>query len=207
MRVIDGSGAGGFSRPGGVAVDGDGRIAVADTLNHRVVLLNPNGSVLGVIDTPGMDDPESVAFGPDGKLYVSDTYNDRVRVYASMGGGAAASDTTAPNGTVSVPSNDQTLSGIPAQLSGGATDDLAVGAVRIAIKDRVTGQWLRAGGWGAFMNHDATLSDPGGASTNWTYPFAPPTGGSGQYALQVTAVDAANNADPTKPWVPFQLNA
>jgi DNA-binding beta-propeller fold protein YncE len=103
VRVIDGSGAGGFSRPGGVAVDGDGRIAVADTLNHRVVLLNPNGSVLGVIDTPNMDDPESVAFGPDGKLYVSDTYNDRVRVYASMGGSGSEPETTAFNGTVSVP--------------------------------------------------------------------------------------------------------
>ena len=54
----------------GVAVDAEGRIAVADTLNHRIVLLNPNGSQLGIITNPSMDDPESVAFGPDGKLYV-----------------------------------------------------------------------------------------------------------------------------------------
>ncbi|HEX6867674.1 MAG TPA: SMP-30/gluconolactonase/LRE family protein, partial [Candidatus Limnocylindrales bacterium] len=76
---------GGFDRPGGVAVDASGRIAVADTGRDRVVLLAPDGSTLGVITDPTMDMPESVAFAPNGRLSVSDTYQDRVLVYAPLG--------------------------------------------------------------------------------------------------------------------------
>ena len=85
--------------------------------------------------------------------------------------------------------------------------NVSVAEVRIGIRDRTTGLWLRGNGtWGAFQNQQAVLGTPGGTSTGWTYSFTPPTGGSGNYALQVAAVDAAGNVDPTKPWVPFQLN-
>jgi DNA-binding beta-propeller fold protein YncE len=200
---------GGFDDPGGVAVDGSGRIAVADTLNHRVVLLNPNGSQLGIITTPSMDDPESVAFGPDGKLYVSDTYNDRVRVYDALsGGGGPGPDTTAPNGTVSVPVKDQTFSSVPVTLQGAATDNVGVTEVRLGIQDRVSKQWYRSiGAWGAFQAQQANLGTPAGASTTWSYQWTPPAGGSGQYAVQVTAVDAAGNVDASKPWVPFNVSS
>jgi len=200
---------GGFNDPGGVAVDGEGRIAVADTLNHRVVLLNPNGSQLGIITNPTMDDPESVSFGPDGKLYISDTYNDRVLVYEALsGGGGPGPDTTTPDGTVTVPVKDQIFSSTPVTLSGNATDNVGVTEVRIGIQDRVSKQWFRSTNtWGAFQAQQATLASPGGTSTGWTFSFTPPSGGSGQYALQVTAADAAGNVDPTKPWVTFNVSS
>ena len=198
---------GGFNDPGGVAIDGEGRIAVADTLNHRVVLLNPNGTQLGIITNPSMDDPESVAFGPDGKLYVSDTYNDRVLVYEALSGGGGGPDTTAPDTTVTTPSKDQTFSSGPVTLSGGATDNVGVTSVRIGIQDRISKQWYRSNNtWGAFQAQQATLASPGGTSTGWTYEWTPPSGGSGQYALQAAAVDAAGNVDPTKPWVTFNVS-
>jgi DNA-binding beta-propeller fold protein YncE len=198
---------GGFNDPGGVAVDGEGRIAVADTLNHRVVLLNPNGSQLGVITNPTMDDPESVAFGPDGKLYVSDTYNDRVLVYEALSGGGPGPDEIAPDGTVSVPTKDQTFTTVPITLSGNATDNVGVTAVRVAIQDRVSKQWFRNGGWGTFQAQQATLGTPGGTSTSWSYQWTPPAGGSGQYSLQVVAADAAGNVDPTRAWVAFNVSS
>ncbi len=202
VRTID---APGFNHPGGVAVDGGGRIAVADTLNHRVVLLNPNGSQLGVIDLPDMDDPESIAFGPDGKLYVSDTYHDRVLVYAALTGGGP--DTTDPNGTVAVPTTDQVFTSVPATLSGAATDNVGVTAVRVAIQDRVSGRWLRRDNtWGTIQQHQAALASPGATSTAWTFAFTPAPGGSGRYTVRVTAVDGAGNVDPTKPSVNFEVN-
>ena len=198
---------GGFADPGGVAVDAEGRIAVADTLNHRVVLLNPNGSQLGIITNPAMDDPESVAFGPDGKLYVSDTYNDRVLVYEALsGGGGPGPDSTPPDATVSSPVKDQTFTSVPATLSGNATDNVGVTEIRIGIQDRVSKQWFRNGGWGSFQAQQASLANPGASSTGWSYQWTPPAGGSGQYAMQVVAVDAAGNVDPTKPWVTFNVS-
>jgi hypothetical protein len=83
---------------------------------------------------------------------------------------------------------------------------VGVTTVRVAIKDRTTGLWLRSNNtWGAFQNQAAVLGTPGGTTTGWTFSFSPPAGGSGQYALQIAAVDAAGNLDPTKPWVPFNL--
>jgi DNA-binding beta-propeller fold protein YncE len=202
VRTIDG-----FDDPGGVAVDGQGRIAVADTLNHRVVLLNPNGTQLGIITNPTMDDPESVSFGPDGRLYVSDTYNDRVLVYESMGGGGPGPDTAAPNGNLTSPAKDQVVTS-PVTFTGAATDNVGVTQVRIAVQDRVSKQWYRStNSWGAFQAQLATLASPGGTSTTWSYQWTPPAGGSGQYAVQVNAVDAAGNQDPTKPYVAFTVSS
>ena len=125
----------------------------------------------------------------------------------NVSGGGGGTDTTPPNGTVTTPTNNQTLTGIPTQLSGGATDDVGVAQVRVAIRDRTSGLWLRGNGtWGTFQNHLANVASIGATSTTWTYSFTPAPGGSGNYALQVAAADAAGNIDPTKPWVTFQLN-
>jgi uncharacterized protein (TIGR03663 family) len=101
-----GSGPGQFARvqngpgPTGIAVDRQGFIYVADTWNHRIVKLDPQGKFLkswgGFFNTQGNPDvgrqhpsefygPRSIAIGPDNTLYVTDTGNKRVLVFDSNG--------------------------------------------------------------------------------------------------------------------------
>jgi sugar lactone lactonase YvrE len=87
--------------PGGVAVDKDGNVYVADTWNHRMQKFSSDGKVLtvwgGVInlaEAPAGADPENnsrfygprgVAIGPDGNIYVTDTGNKRVLIFDPSG--------------------------------------------------------------------------------------------------------------------------
>lgn len=74
--------------PAKVAVAPDGRVAIADTGNHRVVLCGPDGAVEAVYGDglPGLVDgpaprfhaPHGLAFG-DGVLWVADTRNHALR--------------------------------------------------------------------------------------------------------------------------------
>lgn len=101
-----GNGPGQFARvqngpgPTGIAVDNQGSIYVADTWNHRIVKLDPQGKFLtawgGFFNTQGNADlnrqhprdfygPRGLAVGPDGALYVTDTGNKRVLVFDAEG--------------------------------------------------------------------------------------------------------------------------
>ncbi|MDQ3411667.1 MAG: NHL repeat-containing protein, partial [Chloroflexota bacterium] len=94
--------------PTGISVDEAGTIYVADTWNHRVVALDPNGNVVlelgGASDAAGFrvaadttDDPALVTsqtgsfFGPrdvvayDDEIYVVDTGNERIQVFGADG--------------------------------------------------------------------------------------------------------------------------
>jgi DNA-binding beta-propeller fold protein YncE len=88
--------AGQFNRPRGLAVAGDGSIYVADTDNHRIQHLSPEGEVLhswgkfGDINTnaaPGgtFNQPWGIAVGPEGSVYVADTWNHRVQKFSPEG--------------------------------------------------------------------------------------------------------------------------
>ena len=92
--------AGGLG-PTGIAVGADGLVWVADTWNHRVVGLDPEGQVavqLGGGEATDLgDDPVAVAeepgrfFGPrsvalaGGEVFVADTGNERVQVFGRDG--------------------------------------------------------------------------------------------------------------------------
>lgn len=74
--------------PLGIAVDLQGKIYVADSGNHRVVVLDNTGVVLPITigGTRGsgdgqLDGPSGVALDPSGNLYVVDTANDRVVLF------------------------------------------------------------------------------------------------------------------------------
>ncbi len=87
--------------PTGLTVDDDDLIYVADTWNHRVVVLDRNGDLVREIGQPGEptdlgDSPDptlqpGLFFGPrgvavsDGEIFVTDTGNERVQVFASDG--------------------------------------------------------------------------------------------------------------------------
>ncbi|MEZ4366568.1 MAG: hypothetical protein R2939_09810 [Kofleriaceae bacterium] len=84
-----------LNRPFAVAVDGLGRVAIADTGNHRVVVVGLDG-VIGVYQnvapgasmSPSLSSPSGVAFAADGTLWIADTANDRL-VRVPPGGTAA----------------------------------------------------------------------------------------------------------------------
>lgn len=83
-----------LSGPMGVAVRGDGAIAIADLSNELVRLLDTSGNLTTVAGTAGQrgfagdtlpatqaqfDSPSAVAFDPAGDLFIADSGNHRVR--------------------------------------------------------------------------------------------------------------------------------
>lgn len=82
-----------LARRAGVAVDGEGRLYVADFFNHRVQLLDAAGGFLrqwGVTGEKGLRSgtfryPTDVALLADGTLVVADAYNDRIQIFRPDG--------------------------------------------------------------------------------------------------------------------------
>ncbi|UCF62419.1 MAG: TIGR03663 family protein [Anaerolineaceae bacterium] len=92
----EGSLPGQFNKPRGIAIASDGTIYVADTYNHRIQHLHPDGEVISVwgeyasLDqgpAPGgtFNEPWGIAVAPDGTVYVSDTWNHRIQYFTSEG--------------------------------------------------------------------------------------------------------------------------
>ncbi len=81
-----------FYSPKGLAIDAEGGVYIADSLNHsvrylkdgRVVTVVGNGDgeygfVNGIDEAALIDYPADVAIGADGSLYIADTYNNSIR--------------------------------------------------------------------------------------------------------------------------------
>jgi predicted membrane-bound mannosyltransferase/DNA-binding beta-propeller fold protein YncE len=82
--------------PRSLAFAPDGSFYVADSRNHRVLHLDPQGNVLQEwgsfadgVSTPIGDgtfnEPWGIAVGPNGSVYVTDTWNHRVQKFTSTG--------------------------------------------------------------------------------------------------------------------------
>jgi sugar lactone lactonase YvrE len=86
-----------FNTPSGLGLDRKGNLYVADTGNHAIRKIAPNGQVTtlagngkpGYVDGKGalaqFNGPVAVAVDRDGVVYVADTYNDRIRRIAADG--------------------------------------------------------------------------------------------------------------------------
>ena len=77
-------------KTGGLAVLGGGRIAVANTSNDTIALIDAQGRAERVIGGGGrgdgeLKDPEGLAFSVHKRLYVADRGNNRIAVYSEDG--------------------------------------------------------------------------------------------------------------------------
>jgi len=83
-----GKGTGQFLNPTGVAINSDGEVAVADTGNHRIVLLKHDGLRIRWVKALGkkgsgigqFENPLAVAYDSQNNLYIADAGNHRVQV-------------------------------------------------------------------------------------------------------------------------------
>ncbi len=85
-----GSEPGQFGFPLGMAIGPDGRVYVADSLNHRVQVLDPDGTARGVVGKPGdrvgsFGRPKDVAVAADGTVFVVDASSQRVHAFDATG--------------------------------------------------------------------------------------------------------------------------
>ncbi len=94
ITTIAGTGLSGFSgdggpatsaeldEPDGVALDAQGRVYIADSVNARIRMVDTNGiitTVAGDGNRATLDHPHGVAIDPMGRLLIADTYNHRIR--------------------------------------------------------------------------------------------------------------------------------
>lgn len=75
-----------LQRPVGLAVASDGRIFVADSKAHQIIVLAPDGKLVQRLGTRGIGPgefnfPTNVALDRTGRLYVSDSLNFRVQQF------------------------------------------------------------------------------------------------------------------------------
>ncbi len=87
---VDGVGAAAsFNDPNGIAVDGSGNVFIADTLNHAIRRITPDGLVStyagGQFKQP-FTYPYGVAVDANGNVYVGNTSGNDVRVITPYGG-------------------------------------------------------------------------------------------------------------------------
>jgi sugar lactone lactonase YvrE len=81
---------GDFAKPTGVAVDKDGNLYVADTLNARIEIFDADGGFIRTFgkrgDGPGyFAMPKGVAIDCDGHIWVTDAMQNRVQVFSQEG--------------------------------------------------------------------------------------------------------------------------
>ncbi len=85
-----GDSPGKFRSPTGIAIGEGGELYIADSGNHRIQVLSPDGAFLRkwgeAGDGPGQfEKPIDVAIGPDGSIYVADFGLDRVQKFTARG--------------------------------------------------------------------------------------------------------------------------
>ena len=90
------------------------------------------------------------------------------------------------------------------KVSGWAYDDSAVAKVKVAIRNRATGRWLRLNGsWGRYQRHVVRMTKPGEPRTGWwlTKRLRP-----GRYGVSLVVVDASGNRNVgPRPWRPIRV--
>lgn len=132
-----------FATPSGIAIAPDGSLVVADTGNHAIRRIAPDGTVTtlagngvpGYVDGAAADarfrGPLGIAVDADGRIIVADTYNDRIRAID-------------PDGSVRTIAGGDDAEGVPA--TGPRSAGYVDGPASIARFDTPTGVAVDAQG-------------------------------------------------------------
>lgn len=85
-----GAGSGQFNYPAGIALDGSGRIYVADTYNNRIQVFDSDGAYLAQWGSSGSGSgqfasPNGIAMDHAGNIYVADLGNHRIQKFGADG--------------------------------------------------------------------------------------------------------------------------
>ena len=113
-------------------------------------------------------------------------------------------DTAPPGGSLTSPQPGTTVPG-PVTVTGTATDDVAVAAVDVGIRNVATGRWLQAdGSWApTFAWVATTLEAPGTSATGWSYLLQAPNAGT--YGVQARARDAVGTTTTIRSYATFTV--
>ena len=113
-------------------------------------------------------------------------------------------DVTEPDAVIDSPVLNEVL-GTSVVVSGSASDDVGVAGVGVAIRNRDSGEWLRAdGSFGAFQYVSAVVASPGAVSTGWSFSTVLPEG---RWFVMSRAEDTSGNRDSTRPSTRFTTEA
>jgi len=74
-----------FNKPAGIALDGEGCLYVADSLNHRVQKITPSGDVYGLGGADLLLNPQGVAVDGSRFIYILEQGADRLRKFSHTG--------------------------------------------------------------------------------------------------------------------------
>lgn len=183
-------------------------VYVADAGQHKVKVFAKSGTFVTAFGSKGTTLgklwlPQGLELVGD-RLYVSEQQNDRIQEF-SLSGGTFTTDTKAPGSTFASPvANQQFPVGQPIVMSGTATDNAAVGTVKVGIKNTKTALWWAGGTtWGTFRTYTAEVAAPTTSNTAWTFVWVPPTPGT--YSVQLTTTDTSGNVGSPKPAVTFKV--
>jgi hypothetical protein len=196
-----------FLKCSGIVTDAN-YVYVADADANRVKVWTKSGTFVmafGVGGTAlgGLLKPHGLFLTPDGHLYVAEQSGERVQEFLIQD---LVPDSNPPDTAIVAPTTNQTLYSTPMQLSGTATDDVGVTAVKLSIQDRDTLQyWHTDGSWGTFQQFYATVDNPGATNATWSYSWTH-TGSPLHFTLQAQAFDAWGNFDLTKASRSFNLS-
>lgn len=119
---------------------------------------------------------------------------------------AAVADEQAPETTTDIPQDGDVLqaTGDIVSLTGGATDDVGVTQVSVAVQRRGDKQWLQPDGsfGNAYTSLPAVVDPVGGTEVSWTADLDIPAG---EYGMHAFAADASGKQDTSKQWRKFDV--
>jgi hypothetical protein len=123
------------------------------------------------------------------ELSTSGSNSGRLTVNAQVAGDAF------PDGRLDFTGTNQNIDVLHLDLSGTATDDQGVSAVRVALRDQDTNRYVQPNGTmaAAFATLNATVASPGATSTTWTLSADLPT--KGEFRVEAFAIDTSGQQD------------
>lgn len=100
-----------------------------------------------------------------------------------------------PNGLLNFTGTDQSPETLHLDITGTATDDIGVSAVKVALQDSLTRRYVQPNGTlsASFAALNATVDSPGATSTTFTLPVDLPA--AGNYGVTAWAVDTSGQQD------------